>query len=249
MNLYGLNWRRIAFFMLIATSLSNLARFKLLEVPAGLGASWHILLSVLAEGAGILLAALLARHFLHRRQPVTVTLLGSAPHFSLLMALIALALVSLVGVANPDGLEPRLYGLLAASGTLAYCIMEEYGWRGYLQTELAPLANGLKYGLVGGCWYIWHLTFLTDASLFENLFFLAMMIFGSWGIGQVADATKSVLACACFHLIIQIMMFNALIRNGISLQEKLLILLIALSAYLWLVKRWQRQYPVVPARA
>ena len=36
---------------------------------------------------------------------------------------------------------------------------------------------------------------------FEVFFylFLGMMILGSWGIGQVAEATKSILACACFQ--------------------------------------------------
>ncbi len=89
--------------------------------------------------------------------------------------------------------------------------------------------------------------FLTGASLADNLFFLGMMILGSWGIGQVAEATKSILACACFHLIIQIMMFNALIRNGISLQEKAVILSVAAISYFWLVKKWERHQAALAA--
>ena len=89
--------------------------------------------------------------------------------------------------------------------------MEEYGWRGYLQEELKPLKSWKKYLIIGFLWYLWHLTFLTKASIRDNLFFLAMMVFRSGGIGQVAESTKSIVACACFHLIIQIMMFNALI--------------------------------------
>jgi len=238
-----ISWRRIGVFMLIATAVANIFRFDLLSHKAALTAlpGWiAVLLSVVAEGAGILLAALIARAFLGKMRPVPVQLLGNLPWIPLSMSALALVLLSVVGVDNSYGMNPHWYGLVAAGGTLLYCIMEEYGWRGYLQTELSPLANGLKYVVVGFCWYLWHLTFLTDASLGDNLFFLGMMILGSWGIGQVAEATKSILACACFHLIIQIMLFNALIRSGISLQEKVIILSITAISYFWLVKKWER---------
>ncbi len=67
-----------------------------------------------------------------------------------------------------------------------------------------------------------------------------MMVFGSGGIGQVAESTKSIVACACFHLIIQIMMFNALIKNGIDGIEKLIIL--GASVLLWfvIIKKWEK---------
>ena len=85
------------------------------------------------------------------------------------------------------------------------------------------------------------MTFLKEATAGDNLFFLVMMIFGSWGIGQVAESTKSILACACFHLIIQIMMFNALIKNGIDGTEKLII--VGVSVVLWfvIIKTWEKE--------
>lgn len=229
--------------MLLATVLANIFRFDLLGHKAALSAlpDWlALLLAVIAEGAGILLAALLARRALRRQGPLPMQFFGNLPWIPLSMVAIALLLITCTGVNNSYGMNPHLYGLIAASGTLMYCIMEEYGWRGYLQTEFGAMANGLKYGLVGFCWYLWHLTFLTDASLGDNLFFLGMMILGSWGIGQVAESTKSILACACFHLIIQIMMFNALFRHGISVQEKTIILSVAAISYFWLVKKWER---------
>ncbi len=248
MNPSQISWRRIAVFMLLATALANIFRFDLLGHKAALTVlpDWlAILLSVIAEGAGILLAALIARQALRRRGPLSMQLFGNLPWIPLSMTAIALVLLAGFGVNNSYGMNPHLYGLIAACGTLLYCIMEEYGWRGYLQTELAPLTDGLKYVVIGCCWYLWHLTFLTGASLGDNLFFLGMMILGSWGIGQVAAATKSILACACFHLIIQIMMFNALIRNGISLQEKAIILSVAAISYFWLVKKWERHQAAV----
>lgn len=241
---FSVNWLRVLWFMMLATAVSTIARFNLFgvqtwleQLPSGL----NIFAMVFAEGFGIFLAAILARRALIAHRPLPIAFLGQFPRIALAMAAIAILLLAIVGVENPYRLEPHVYGMIAGAGTLMYCIMEEYGWRGYLQTELSALAANLKYVLVGTCWYLWHLTFLTDASLQDNLFFLGMMIFGSWGIGQVAEATKSILVCACFHLTIQIMMFNALIRNGISLQEKLIILAIALTCYFALVKRWERK--------
>ena len=119
--------------------------------------------------------------------------------------------------------------------------MEEYGWRGYLQEEFKTLKPWKKYLLIGFIWYLWHLTFLTKASIGDNIFFFAMMVFGSWGIGQVAESTKSILASACFHLIIQIMMFNALIKNGIDGTEKLIILAVSVVIWFVIIKKWENE--------
>jgi membrane protease YdiL (CAAX protease family) len=135
----------------------------------------------------------------------------------------------------------HLYGFVAILGTLIYCVMEEYGWRGYLQEELKELEPWKKYTLIGFAWYLWHLTFLTDASMGDNLFFLGMMILGSWGIGQVTEATKSILAGACFHLIIQIMMLNALIKNGIDGNEKIIVLAVSVVIWFVIVKKWEKE--------
>jgi len=119
--------------------------------------------------------------------------------------------------------------------------MEEYGWRGYLQEELKELKPWKKYLIIGFIWYLWHLTFLTKASLGDNLFFLGMMILGSWGIGQVAESTKSILASACFHMIIQIMMLNALIKDGIDGTEKIIILGISIVIWFVIIKKWEKE--------
>lgn len=72
-----------------------------------------------------------------------------------------------------------------------------------------------------------------------------MMIFGSWGIGQVAESTKSILASSCFHLIIQIIMFNALIKNGISWNEKLVVLSVSDALWFVIFKKWEKQNKIV----
>ena len=92
------------------------------------------------------------------------------------------------------------------------------------------------------------LEIIFEIILRDNLFFLAMMIFGSWGIGQVVESTKSILASACFHLIIQIMMFNALIKNGIDMTEKLIILVVSVVLWFMIIKKWEKEELVKKVR-
>ncbi len=112
--------------------------------------------------------------------------------------------------------------------------------RGYLQEELEILKPWQKYLIIGFIWYLWHLTFLTKAGVGDNLFFLGIMILGSWGIGQVAESTKLIIASACFHMIIQIMMFNALIKNGIGGTEKIVILVVSVVIWFVIIKNWKK---------
>jgi len=73
------------------------------------------------------------------------------------------------------------------------------------------------------------------------LFFFGMMIFGSWGIGQVAETTKSILASACFHLIINIMMYNSLIKNGLDGTQKLIILGVSVILWIIITEKWKKE--------
>jgi hypothetical protein len=58
------------------------------------------------------------------------------------------------------------------------------------------------------------------------------------------EMTKSVFAAACFHMIIQIMMFNSLIKNGIDRNEKILILGVAVTAFIVILKYWKKAVAV-----
>lgn len=145
------------------------------------------------------------------------------------MSIVPIIILTIIGVENDFDLDADLYGFIGVIGTFLYCIMAEYDWRVYLQEEFKTLKPWKKYLLIGFIWCLWHLTFLTKASVGDNIFFFAMMVFESWDISRVAESTKSILASACFHLIIQIMMFNSLIRNGIDGTEKLIIILVSVA--------------------
>ena len=240
----SINWKRIVIFLIIAITISNIFRFDIFGLKENLTQlpTWiFILTTALLEGSGVLVGALIAIFLLKKKRKTEITLFGTSKSKSMLMAIIPIIILTVIGVNNKYGLNSHIYGLYAIIGTLIYCIMEEYGWRGYLQEELKTLKPWKKYLAIGFLWYLWHLTFLTKATVGDNLFFLAMMIFGSWGIGQVAELTKSIIASACFHLIIQIMMFNALIKNGIDGAEKLIILGVSIVIWIVIMKKWKNK--------
>ena len=240
----NISWKRVLMFFVFATLISNIFRFDVFDLKPGLEKlpNWiFILNTVFLEGSGVLIGALIVIPLLKKVRKTEISLFGTSKSKSLLMAIIPVLLLAVIGVTNDFGMEYHFYGLVAASGTFLYCILEEYGWRGYLQEELKILKPWKKYLIIGFIWYLWHLTFLTKASVGDNLFFLGMMVLGSWGIGQVAESTKSIIASACFHMIIQIMMFNALIKNGIDGTEKIMILSVSVAIWFVIIKKWEKE--------
>lgn len=239
-----INWKRLAIFLIIAITISNIFRFDIFELKPQLEKlpTWiFIFTSVLLEGSGVIIGALIIIPFLKKERKTEISLFGTSKSKSLIMAIIPIIILTIIGVKNDFGMDYQIYGFIAAIGTFLYCIMEEYGWRGYLQEELKKFKPWKKYLIIGFIWYIWHLTFLTKASVGDNLFFLSMMIIGSWGIGQVAESTKSIMASACFHMIIQIMMFNALIKDGINGTEKIAILGVSVAIWFVIIKKWEKE--------
>lgn len=79
---------------------------------------------------------------------------------------------------------------------LIYGLLEEIGWRGYLQQELKSLSPFLSIIIIATLWFIWHLNFDFSSS---NLLFWGILVLGSWGIGKVADSTHSLIAVSAFH--------------------------------------------------
>ena len=79
---------------------------------------------------------------------------------------------------------------------LIYGLLEEIGWRGFLQQILNPLPKFAGILIITVLWFVWHLNFELNTS---NLWFFGILLLGSWGIGLVADKTKSLLAVAAFH--------------------------------------------------
>lgn len=86
--------------------------------------------------------------------------------------------------------------IVAIFSVLTYGLLEEIGWRGFLQQLLAPLPKFVGILVITVLWFIWHLNFDLSSS---NLIFFLILLLGSWGIGLVAEKTNSLLAVAAFH--------------------------------------------------
>ena len=235
---------RLILFIIIGFGVSNIFRFDIFHINKVLEANFgwiYLILEAVLEGSGIFIAGLLGLLLLQKQRKVRISFFGTSKFYSLLMALIPTLLLIVIGVHNKYGIDPHLFGLIAAFGTLTYCIMEEYGWRGYLQEEFQFLRPIAKFLLIGFIWYAWHLSFLTGAKLGDNLFFLGTLILGSWGIGKVSELTNSILACSCFHLIVNIFMFNHFFNNAFSGTSKLIILIVSILLWILILTKWKQK--------
>ena len=79
-----------------------------------------------------------------------------------------------------------------------YGLLEEYGWRGFLQYELRALPWWQYALIITVMWFLWHL----DWGQRNMLPFFLLLLFASLGIGKVATDTHSLLFCAAFHGIV-----------------------------------------------
>lgn len=235
--------KRLLLFLIIAFVISNIFRFNIFHVYEILqkNSKWsYYILREILEGSGICIAGLLGLQLLRKEREVKISFFGKSKSQSLLMASIPTVLLILIGVQNTYGINSHVYGLIAAFGTFIYCIMEEYGWRGYLQTELQFLRPVIKFLLIGFIWYSWHLIFLMDTTVTDNLMFLGALTLGSWGIGKIAVLTDSILACSCFHLIVNIFMYNSFFNNAFSGTSKIVILMVSISLWVFILVKWNK---------
>lgn len=113
---------------------------------------------------------------------------------------------------------------------LFYAYFEEYGWRGYLQSELIGFRKWGRVLIIKVLWFMWYLNFECSIS---NLLFFVILFFGSWGIGQIAIRTQSIVICACFHSVINIM------QNVDMTVAVLTLLVLCVVLWFWL---WYGKY-------
>jgi hypothetical protein len=234
---------RIVVFYIIAISLSNIFRFDLLgwdAVSDNLPAFTLVLFSPLGA-IGVIIGAIISIYLLKKKRKTNMSIWGTSKKLSILMILIPIILMVIIGVTNSKGINTHYFGLIGAIATLIYCFAEEIGWRGYLEDELWEKKPLIKYTIIGFLWYLWHLSFINNLSILSNLQFLVILIFGSWGLGQVARKTKSIIVCTCFHLLINIMMFNPIIKNGITGSSKLIILFVSIGIWIFVLRIWEKK--------
>ena len=234
--------KRIFIFYFFAIVLSNFFRLNIIPIDTLLNELpfYTIIFINPLEAIGVLIGALFARNLLKKQKHLNYSIFGSSKFLSIIMILIPVSLVTILGLENSSNINPNIYGLVMLISTAIYCFNEEIGWRGYLQDELNDKSSLKKYALIGFLWYFWHLSFLKNSSLVSNLFILAVMIFASWGLGQVIEKTKSILAATGFHMVINIFIFNPSISTNIKGSDKILILIIPLIFYIFILAYWNK---------
>ena len=226
-QLSQINWKAVLFFYVLACGLSWGLHF-LPNLNEGI-LPVH---NVLTYGLGPLLAALLTR-LVSPNQPRTITVFGSSRLKTMLLVATPMLLSAGIGVPNRAGQNEHLYGVLLGVSGLFYGFGEEMGWRGWLQDALRPLPVFWRVVLIGTMWFGWHFTFLPDLSAVAGpntpspLAVYGLMILASWGLGALADTTKSVLVVACAHEFMNIAV------HPVALAVSMLV-------WIWLLRTWKK---------
>ena len=152
-----------------------------------------IYLKIIAQGIGPTLGVIVAC-FVFKIKFRPMTLKGNYTSLvfpSLVYWAIPILLFSLFTLIT-KGTFPIFYVFMI----FFYGLLEEIGWRGFLQQQLQGLPGIWNILIVSILWFAWHLNFEITAI---NLIFFGLLIFGSWGMGFVANKTKSLLLVAAFH--------------------------------------------------
>ncbi len=211
---------------------------------AQLSQDWPYLLSLLlgwAPALGTLIMALILRP---RIPNLSSSLTGGHGRLIAIMLAVPIICLSIFGVFNAQNIHVNLFGLFLGFQVLIYALLEEYGWRGYMQEELKILNNKwLSYIVIGLIWYLWHWFFLRsggNTDLRSNLTICLLLIAASAGIGEILKATKSIAAAACFHALGNIAFFYPLIVGGLTNTEKWITVAACLIVWIPIVKRMER---------
>lgn len=172
----------------------------------------------------------------------TISFFGTSKAKSILMAIIPVVLFTIVGASTSE-VNSHFYGFHLGVMLVIYGLLEETGWRGYLQDELRGIHPVIKYVLIGFLWYAWHLTFIGNIlHLKSELIILFILILASWGIGQAAEYTRSIIVSGCLHIIGNIMAFSSLILRSIDFNGRLTIAGISVFAYVLMLVVWEKSY-------
>ena len=173
-------WVPIAVFYVIAV----LIRAITLQMGRSDVADISYFLAAWAQGAGPCIGALVAVFLFKRNFFCSIT--GVSVIKSVLSVAVPFVIVFF--------LQRELSYVML--GFIFYSFLEEVGWRGYLQGELRDMKPFTQAVLIGVLWFLWHVNISIS---WGALIFLAILIFGAWGIGRIASDTHSLVACACFH--------------------------------------------------
>ncbi|MBD3273905.1 MAG: CPBP family intramembrane metalloprotease, partial [Candidatus Marinimicrobia bacterium] len=181
---------RISIFYILAL-LSNIFRIELFGLDS-FGESlpeWLVIAISPLQSIGIFIGALIALLYMRKKKKPQYSFFGTLKLYSILIALVPLFLVVGFGFKNNSGISPHIYAILPAISVLIYSFFEEIGWRGYLQDELRNLKQWHRILLIGFLWWFWHLGFIGNPDIINNLTFLAILTAAAFGLGLLIEQT------------------------------------------------------------
>ena len=179
----NIHWGAILTFYIIALTL-RLTTIVLGNMYPSHGVNYALELST---GLGPIVGALVAMAIFKRKTEYTIT--GKSAWKSIATIAVPCFVFGIIG-----GLDTAIICFMA----FVYGLLEEYGWRGFLQNELKGLPVWQYVLIITVMWFLWHL----DLNARDILPFFLLLLFASWGIGKVATDTHSLLFCAAFHGIV-----------------------------------------------
>jgi len=128
--------------------------------------------------------------------------------------------------------SPDISTTLSMTVLLVYGMLEETGWRGYLQSELEKM--GIKDWavplIIAPMWWIWHLNFSSSAAHIAIHF--SAIIAGSYGIGYIIKTTRSVMLASCIHIL-----FNFFLRE-VYIEKNVVTITIMVASIVFWVWLW-----------
>ncbi|MFD2581952.1 CPBP family intramembrane glutamic endopeptidase [Pedobacter vanadiisoli] len=191
-------------------------------------------LLILLRGIGPAVGAFIAIKFV--QIPVSFSLKGN--YRSLFLPLTVFWAFPVILIGAVSYIQHGSFPFLLLFTVLLYGLLEEIGWRGFLQEQLKHLPKLQSVILITVLWFVWHLNFELTTS---NLIFFAVLFFGTWGIGKVYSSTHSLLAVAGFHSL------NNFFRNGLHGTELVLIAILLacwIGFMLWYKQKYRQEQEV-----
>jgi membrane protease YdiL (CAAX protease family) len=206
---------RTVLYILLYYLIAMVLRYYLVIIKPDFFISLNTHLQSLLSGISPLIGGLILVKTLKR--PNNLTLFSIGFWKTIFVVTLPILLFFIIGSFNLG--KPNYAIALSIVVSILYAIFEEYGWRGYLQSELSEVSAIYKYIIISVLWYFWHLDFGLDLQHLLSYFFVLM---GSVGIGYVADKSKSLILPSLFHMFFNILFTNSLV--GISFSQKVILL-------------------------
>ncbi len=187
-------------------------------------------LQIVLQGIGPAIGALVAFKLFGIK--LSYSLAGKLKPFLLSLIIFVIIPVigfAIIGVHESKNLKITTNPFIASAKLsffyIIYSILEEIGWRAFLQEQLTFVNKYVKILLIATLWFVWHLNFALTTS---NFIFFLILVFASWGIGKIGDITKSIMAVGVFHAF-----YNLISIGNFPTEGKYFVL--SFSAVIWIL--------------